>query len=187
MSTACYSWSPSCLPLDKYCPCCGEKFAVKQTPEQKAHWAKYECQNNACTQHLKHAGWVPKPKDGKTGRKPNRKLLKRIPETRKGFCEFCLRSSEVLNALKPSLQLEVHHVIELRDDGADQASNLRVYCSECHALAHRQREAFSRYSESQPHLQQNEQYQQCLQKPPHIEANSAGLDLLDRFEFLSPG
>lgn len=186
MSTACYCPCLSCLPLDKDCPSCGEKLAIVPTPEQKTHWAKYECQNNACARYLKNAGWVSKPKDGDSGRKANRRLLKKIPDSRKAFCEFCMRSSEVLDGLKPALQLEVHHVIEVKDGGTDEPSNLRVYCAECHALSHRQREAFSRYLKSQPHPQQTEQHQQSLQKSPRIEASSAELNLLDQFEFLSP-
>ncbi|MFN6338987.1 MAG: HNH endonuclease [Cyanobacteriota bacterium] len=61
------------------------------------------------------------------------------------FCWHCLRSKSFLQNLRPSLSLQVHHVIAVQDGGGDQSSNLMLLCSECHAEVHRRRESFQRY------------------------------------------
>ena len=136
--------------MSKNCVSCGQELAVVKVDHSK-HYAQYQCINPDCGRKGKYAGWVPKPKDDSTRRKSNKKLLKKCDESFRGFCHLCMRSSSVLGRLKPSLQLEVHHVVEVQDGGTDDKSNLWVLCSECHELVHRQRRAFNRYPGSEQH------------------------------------
>lgn len=91
--------------------------------------------------------WVAKPDEAKRQkRKTNARLRKLIPGCYHEFCELCLRAESSLKALNPSLSLEVHHVIECKDNGKDVAENLRLLCAECHELVHARRRSFARYS-----------------------------------------
>ena len=172
--------------MSKDCVECGQELAVIKV-DHPVHYAKYQCLNPACSKQGKNAGWVPKPRDQAKGRRSNRKLLKKFEEHSRGFCEICLRSSAVLSSLEPKLQLEVHHVIPMEDDGTDDPSNLRVYCKECHSEVHRRREAFNRYPGFQQHLQQTEQCQQSPQPSLRLKAMPVDTALHDLSEFLSQG
>ncbi len=173
--------------MSKDCVECGQELAVFETPQHKNHWAEYQCANRACSRFEKHAGWVPKPRDGSSRRKSNRKLLKRCDVLLRDFCHLCTRTSAVLDHLKPALQLEVHHVIEVQDGGTDEPSNLWVLCSECHAEVHRRREAFNRYPKFEQHLQPIEQSQQSHQPSQHISSKPADSVLPDLLASLSQG
>ena len=155
--------------------------------DHPVHYAKYQCFNAECSKQGRNAGWVPKPRDQAKSRKSNRKLLKKFEKHSRGFCEICLRSSTVLSSLEPKLQLEVHHVIPVEDEGTDDPSNLRVYCKECHSEVHRRREAFNRYPRFQQHPQPTEQCQQSHQLSQHTEATPVDMALHDLSEFLSQG
>jgi 5-methylcytosine-specific restriction endonuclease McrA len=61
------------------------------------------------------------------------------------FCWFCSRRKDLLASLKPQTRLEVHHIVPVSDGGSDEPHNLILLCAECHAEAHRRREAFDRY------------------------------------------
>ena len=172
--------------MSKVCVECGQELAVVEI-DHPTHHGQYQCLNPACSKQGRYAGWVPKPRDQAKGRRTNRKLLKKFEEHNRGFCEICLRSSAVLSSLEPKLQLEVHHVIPVEDEGTDDPSNLRVYCKECHSEVHRRREAFSRYPGFEQHLQPTEQYQQSPQPSQHTEATPVDTALHDLLGSLSQG
>jgi len=173
--------------MSKVCVECGQELAVVETPQHKIHWAEYQCANTACSRLKKHVDWVPKPRDGSSRRKANRKLLKKCDVLLRDFCHLCARPSAVLDHLKPALQLEVHHVIEVQDGGTDEPSNLWVLCSECHELVHRQRRAFNRYPEFERHLQPTEQCQQSPQPSQHSSSKPVDSSLPDLLGSLSQG
>lgn len=65
--------------------------------------------------------WIPKPSED---RKPRRRTNK---------------------DLRPSVELQVHHIIEVENGGTDDPVNLQSLCRECHAEVHRRRELIARY------------------------------------------
>jgi len=172
--------------MSKVCVECGQELAVVKVDDPK-HYAQYQCINAGCSKKGRYAGWVPKPRDGNTRRKANRKLLKRCDVSLRDFFFFFTRTSAALDRLKPGLQLEVHHVIEVQDGGTDEASNLWVLCSECHAEVHRRREAFNRYPEFQQHPQPTEQCQQSPQPCQHSSSKPVDSPLPDLLGSLSRG
>ena len=90
--------------------------------------------------------FIPKPKEEKRPkRKANSDLIYALPADRRHFCWACLRERELLKALKPSVSLQVHHIVEVSAGGTDDLKNLQLLCAECHAEVHRRREAFNRY------------------------------------------
>ncbi len=90
--------------------------------------------------------WIPKPVDNKSPRrKINSDLIEILPSSYQGFCWCCLRHRDLLRALRPSVCLQVHHIIPVAQGGSDDAHNLQLLCAECHAETHRRREAFNRY------------------------------------------
>jgi 5-methylcytosine-specific restriction endonuclease McrA len=90
--------------------------------------------------------WIAKPaEDKRPKRKVNPDLVESLPEDRQHFCWSCLRERQLLRALRPSVSLQVHHVIEVAAGGTDDLENLQLLCAECHAEVHRRREAFNRY------------------------------------------
>ena len=90
--------------------------------------------------------WIPKPgEEKKPKRKVNSDLINDLPADRRDFCWSCLRARELLKALRPSVSLQVHHVIAVTDGGTDETANLQLLCAECHAEVHRRREGFNRY------------------------------------------
>ena len=172
--------------MSKVCVECGQDLAVVEVDDPK-HYAQYQCINAGCSKRGRYAGWVPKPRDGNTRRKANRKLLKKLDVSLRDFCQLCTRTSAALDRLKPGLQLEVHHVIEVQDGGTDEASNLWVLCSECHELVHRQRRAFNRYPGFEQHLQPTEQCQQSPQPSQHSSSTPVDRPLPDLLGSLSQG
>ena len=172
--------------MSKVCVECGQDLAVVEVDDPK-HYAQYQCINAGCSKRGRYAGWVPKPRDGNTRRKANRKLLKRCDVSFRDFCQLCTRTSAALDRLKPGLKLEVHHVIEVQDGGTDEASNLWVLCSECHELVHRQRRAFNRYPGFEQHLQPTEQCQQSRQPSQHSSSTPVDKPLPDLLGSLSQG
>jgi len=172
--------------MSKVCVECGQDLAVVEVDDPK-HYAQYQCINAGCSKRGRYAGWVPKPRDGNTRRKANRKLLKKLDVSLRDFCQLCTRTSAALDRLKPALQLEVHHVIEVQDGGTDEALNLWVLCSECHELVHRQRRAFNRYPGFEQHLQPTEQCQQSPQPSQHSSSTPVDRPLPDLLGSLSQG
>ena len=69
-----------------------------------------------------------------------------LPEAMRFHCWNCLRTEGHLKSLRPSVCLQVHHVIEVERNGSDDPENLQLLCAECHADVHRRREAFARYT-----------------------------------------
>lgn len=120
------------------CPVCNYPCEVTLRPDTP-HYGEIRCPDHG---HY----WVPKPNSEKRAkRKSNLKLRKSIPEGYNSFCELCMRSESLFGKLKPSLSLEVHHVIEVQELGSDGPENLRLLCSECHELIHARRRSFNRY------------------------------------------
>lgn len=120
------------------CPRCGAESPFRLRPDT-THYGEIRC---AVHGHE----WIRKPEnERKPRRKANRKLLELFPADRRDFCWCCLRSASTLAMLTPSLQLEVHHVVEVVDGGSNDLINLQVLCNECHSETHRRRESFQRY------------------------------------------
>lgn len=120
------------------CPQCGKKLLVRLRPDTQ-HWGEIRCPVHG------HR-FIPKPEEfKKPKRKTNLSLVCFLPSGMQDFCWCCLRSKGFLQALRPSLSLQVHHIIAVEDGGGDNAENLMLLCSECHAEIHRRREAFQRY------------------------------------------
>jgi 5-methylcytosine-specific restriction endonuclease McrA len=122
------------------CPKCGVECALNLRPDTPHH-GEIRCPDHG---HF----WIPRPaEEKKKKRKVNSALTATLPKGRQHFCWACLRERPVLAALRPSIGLEVHHIIEVADGGSDDLENLMLLCSECHAEVHRRREAFSRYQD----------------------------------------
>lgn len=121
------------------CPKCGTPCAVTPRPDTQ-HWGEIRCPEHG------HA-WVRKPTEAQAPRrKTNHDLRKAVPEPVRSRCCYCLRPEDHLKSLRPSVCLQVHHVIEVSKGGTDDLWNLQLVCAECHAEIHRRREAFARYA-----------------------------------------
>lgn len=127
--------SPGKMP----CRSCGAMLQVQLRPDTR-HYGEIRCP-------IHGHQWIAKPENEKRPRrKANRKLLPLIDEDRRDWCWSCLRTSSLLSELQPSLELQVHHVIEVADGGTDELCNLQVLCEECHSGIHRDRERYARYA-----------------------------------------
>ena len=133
--------------MDEYpthhdCPKCGRSCSFNPRPETQ-HWGEIRC--------LTHGHcWIPKRlEDRKPRRKTNECLKPLLPADMRCFCWKCLRREEHLTQLRPSVCLQVHHIIEVKHGGTDDPSNLELVCAECHAEIHRRRESFARYRTQQ--------------------------------------
>lgn len=58
------------------------------------------------------------------------------------YCECCLRDK---NDIPTPSTLEGHHVIEYKDNGTDDMTNVWVLCTSCHKLVHHQRTYLGHY------------------------------------------
>jgi 5-methylcytosine-specific restriction endonuclease McrA len=79
------------------------------------------------------------------------------------FCQMCLRPDANLGTAE---SLQSHHILPVKDGGADEPGNLWVVCTSCHRLIHHQRvylyehnqkfvdahEALSRFKQNNPDL-----------------------------------
>jgi HNH endonuclease len=103
--------------------------------ESGPHFARVDCK--ACGRFI---DWVSYPVAApKRTRRRSRKRLRDLGD----HCEICLRHRDDLPS---SQELQVHHVEEVvADNGGDEDSNLRVYCSACHALVNWARTYFGHY------------------------------------------
>lgn len=120
------------------CPKCGRALAFTPTPHTQ-HWGYIRCPEHG------HR-WIPKPSEAKKPkRKANSALIAELHEDMQHFCWGCLRQRQLLAALRPSVSLQVHHIIPVEQEGTDDPHNLMLLCAECHAEVHRRREAFNRY------------------------------------------
>lgn len=127
-------------PLIGACPKCGLELELVLS-HNTMHYGYVKCPHHG---HI----WISKsPEEKKTKRKTNGTLISRLPEGMQDFCWECLRSKKHLLQLRPSLSLQVHHIIEVKDGGTDDADNLQLLCAECHAECHRRRETFRRYDQ----------------------------------------
>jgi uncharacterized Zn finger protein (UPF0148 family) len=125
-------------PREHACPKCGQICAFTPRPDTQ-HYGEIRCPVHG------HS-WISKPsEDRKPKRKTNEALRKLLPEDMRSHCWNCLRTDIHLKSLRPSVCLQVHHVIEVERGGTDEISNLQLVCAECHAEIHRRREAFARY------------------------------------------
>jgi len=122
-------------------PDCGGVCDSRLTPNRPNIYGEVYCR--ACNRHQK---WLPFPDAAeKKRKKTGQKLLKqKIPFDMMGFCEICLRDKFELKILE--LNLEVHHVIPVSENGSDETNNLRLLCTHCHQLVEKQRKIYIRYS-----------------------------------------
>ena len=122
-------------------PNCGGVCDSRLTPSRPNIYGEVYCR--ACNRHQK---WLPFPDTPeKKRKKTGQKLLKqKIPFDMMGFCEICLRDQFELKILE--LNLEVHHVIPVSQNGSDETQNLRLLCTHCHQLVEKQRKIYIRYS-----------------------------------------
>ena len=127
---------------ERPCPSCGAMLLLRLRPDTN-HYGEIRC--TSCNRHQ----WIAKPENEKRPRrKANRKLLPLIDADRRDWCWRCLRTKESLGELQPSLELQVHHVIEVSDGGTDEPLNLEVLCEECHEETHRDRRRYGRYGKT---------------------------------------
>ena len=125
-------------PATQLCPKCGRELSFKPRPDTQ-HWGSVICPDHGFI-------WLPKPDAArKPKRKANSDLINSLPVDMQHFCWACLRQKQLLSALRPSVSLQVHHIIEVANGGTDETQNLMLLCAECHAEIHRRREAFNRY------------------------------------------
>jgi uncharacterized Zn finger protein (UPF0148 family) len=125
-------------PADYACPKCGTICAFKPRPDTQ-HWGAIRCPQHGFL-------WIPKPaEDKKPRRRANKDLRHLLPVGRRHYCWHCLRTEDHLKCLRPSVELQVHHIIEVDDGGTDNPINLQSLCRECHAEVHRRRELIARY------------------------------------------
>ena len=125
-------------PTHHECPKCGALCGFQPRPETQ-HWGEIRCPQHG------HA-WVRKPDETKKPRRRTNECLRSLlPAEMRCHCWSCLRKEQHLKALRPSVCLQVHHIIEVADNGTDDPANLQLLCAECHAEVHRRREAFARY------------------------------------------
>ena len=121
------------------CPKCGQESPFRLRPDTQHH-GEIRCLTHG------HA-WISKPNELKTvRRKVNRDLFDLVPDDMRDYCWICLRDRALLKSLQPMVPLEAHHIIEVKDGGADVRDNIMIACKECHSGVHRIREAFNRYA-----------------------------------------
>ena len=122
------------------CPKCERECRFTPRPDTQ-HYGSIRCPVHGFL-------WIPKPDtEKKPKRKTNSDLVCQLPENRRDFCWSCLRSQELLKALRPSVCLQVLHILPVAEGGNDHPENLQLLCAECHAEVHRRREAFGRYEQ----------------------------------------
>jgi hypothetical protein len=99
------------------------------------HFARVDCNN--CKRFI---DWMSLPDaPAKRDRRKSRKKLDDLGER----CEICLRHRDDLPGPE---ELQVHHVLEVAaDEGSDELSNLRLYCSACHSIVNWARTYFGHY------------------------------------------
>lgn len=97
------------------------------TPELQ-HWGKYIC--SECGRWLT---WVTKPDNEKRNRRNSKKLAKPFVQAGIDYCQICLRKKD---ELPPHMVFVGHHIVEVRDGGSDEPSNLLHLCTFCHELVH---------------------------------------------------
>lgn len=122
----------------KCCPKCQRLLPFTPRPDTQ-HYGSIKCPDHGFR-------WIPKPaEDAKARRRRSSDLASALPDDRRDFCWFCMRSADHLATLQPAVVLQVHHTIEAQHGGTDEPVNLVLLCSECHAEVHRRRQAFARY------------------------------------------
>lgn len=109
------------------CPRCGGAARVTPGPFRGGHHARADCVD------CHHTWWLPKPDSERSpdpGREVSRAAARRLS---RGFCLVCLRR---FDALAPPDTMEGHHVVQVRDGGTDDDSNIWVVCTACHRVIH---------------------------------------------------
>lgn len=114
------------------CAGCSYKFKMIDTTKYRK---KRFCGNENCRQiidqKIKHLNY----------RKQQRKIIKGtfrpgvFPELRKRILERDNNTCMKCNAI--SVQMQIHHIIPLSDNGDDNISNLITLCSSCHTEVHK--------------------------------------------------
>ena len=112
----------------------GMTFTFTEGP----HFARLNC--NSCHAFIE---WVSHP--DAPPKRERRKSRKKLPDLG-DRCEICPRHRDELP--RPD-ELQVHHVLEVvADDGPDDLSNLRAYCSACHSMVNWMRTYFGHYHDA---------------------------------------
>jgi len=114
------------------CPC-DNVIEVNAPPP---HWKKLECAGCG-----KFHGFSKKPGSMKRRTKTSLRLAY------VDYCQLCLRPRDMLAAI--GRELTGHHVIEHRDGGSDEQSNIWTLCVGCHQLVHWMRTYVGRNSPSE--------------------------------------
>ena len=123
------------------CKSCGHVAKpYAKGPSNPVHGYKVYC--TACDTWI---GWGGKAKDLKKERGErtisSKWTAKRLQiET----CQCCLRSLEKLG---DNENLEIHHVVPVKDGGADTLDNIWVLCTTCHKEVHHRRVYFNGHME----------------------------------------
>lgn len=92
------------------------------------HYGKYVCSD--CGRFLV---WIKKPDGDKRPKRESAKLKKVFDHSGICYCQMCLRQRE---ELPPNVTFVAHHVVEVRDGGTDDPTNLWHLCTICHELIH---------------------------------------------------
>ena len=126
------------------CPeCLSPNLVEVISPNRGGHYGKLVCRN--CNDRF--IKWLPKPKEAKTPDPRSEVSKKLVTKYSQGFCEICLRCDRDLP--KPQT-LEGHHIIQVKDGGTDDNSNIQIVCTACHRLIHWQRTYMGHYLNELP-------------------------------------
>lgn len=123
------------------CKSCGHVAKpYAKGPSNPVHGYKVYC--TACDTWL---GWGGKAKDLKNER-GERTISSKWTAKRLQIeiCQCCLRSLEKLG---DNENLEIHHVVPVKDGGADTLDNIWVLCTTCHKEVHHRRVYFNGHME----------------------------------------
>lgn len=100
----------------KECPICGNIFVGRKNTCSRS------CSNKSRT-GIKYDGLNSRNKSNKSNR-----LKNQLAFIRKGICERCGNNNYNI--------LQVHHIIQRKDGGSDDLSNLELLCPNCHYTEH---------------------------------------------------
>jgi len=116
----------------------------------KSYYGKCECGestfqfgyisgNNSLNAYCDHC-WKKYPKSLSKHRKAPRRNSKHLyfrqdqRDKDRHFCEICFHDKD----------LEVHHIVEVKEGGDDEPDNLQLLCKSCHTIVHRIRDIIRR-------------------------------------------
>lgn len=116
----------------KHCKNCGEVEPVTHGEINDVHGCKLRCPYCGL-----FVGWGGMTKavinDNGDRQRSSNWTAKRLNYD---YCQMCLRKKKYLGKGE---RLEVHHVIAIEENGADDPVNIWILCTACHRLVHFQR------------------------------------------------